>query len=148
MKKIYFVCMGNYYRSRLAEELALHYATLLGVDIQVDSGGLSNIPNPNNPGTIAKAVLQYLDDKRIQPRGATRYPKSCVVEDIDTADLLVLTDVDEQSVLFQGRFPGYKGQIIGWDAHDIQYAPIPSTVALIDQKVNELILNLQLDKKA
>lgn len=142
MVKIYFVCMGNYYRSRLAEELALHYAKSYGVDIDADSGGLSRIPNPNNVGTIAKATLRYLEQKQVQTKNVGRFPKNCSAEEVYSADIVVLTDEAEQAYLFAEQFPDYKGQLIGWSAHDLQYDLLMDTPQLIDKHVEQLIKSL------
>lgn len=142
MTKIYFICMGNYYRSRLAEELTRHYARQHGIEVEVDSGGLSRIPNPNHPGTIAKATLRYLEQKQVQPEAAGRFPKNCSIDEVYEADLIVFTDKEEQSELFLQRFPDYQGQVIGWSARDIQYDPLMDTPGIIDSHVQALIQDL------
>ena len=142
MKKLYFVCMGNYYRSRLAEELAYYYAAQYGVDIVADSGGLSKIPNPDHVGPMAHATLRYLANKDITPKGIEREPKSCVATDVYSADIVVLTDGAEQGTLFTQRFPDFTGDIVAWNARDHMYDPILQTTVRIDQKVEELIKSL------
>lgn len=142
MVKLYFVCMGNYYRSRLAEELALYYAAQQGIAVQVDSGGLSKIPNLANVGPIAHETLLYLQQKNIQPQGATRMPKKCDWLAIQNTDIVVLTDADEQLERFKQAFPEYTGQLIGWQARDKQYDPWLNTLELIDLKSQELIKQL------
>lgn len=142
MTKLYFICMGNYYRSRLAEELTRHYAREHDLEIKVDSGGLSRIPNPNNPGTIAKATLRYLQEKQVEGENIGRFPKNCTIEDVYTADIVICTDKEEQLDLFKQQFPDYQGQIIGWSARDIQYDPLMDTPGIIDKHVQDLIRNL------
>jgi len=142
MKKLYFVCMGNYYRSRLAEELALYYAAKYGVEIAVDSGGLSHIPNPNHPGPMARPTLEYLAQRDIKPQGINRYPKNCSIEDIEVADMVIFTDEDEQHRLFTEAFPDYKGEIVGWRARDQQYDQWLQTPDMINKNVEALIKDL------
>ncbi len=142
MKKLYFVCMGNYYRSRLAEELAIHYANKYGVEISADSGGLSDVEHSSNPGPIAKATLRYLEDKQIQPVGAKRYPKRVCREDVFVADLVILTDQDEQHQLFIQEFPDFTGALLGWRARDQIDDPWLQTPFLIDKHVHDLIQKL------
>lgn len=139
MMRLYFVCMGNYYRSRLAEELALHYSKELGVAIDVDSGGLSDIEHSQNPGPIAKATLRYLEEKKIIPISAKRYPKRVAREDVFGADLVILTDEDEQKRLFMQEFPDFNGKIVGWLARDQIDDPFLQTPNLIDKHVQALI---------
>ena len=142
MTKLYFVCMGNYYRSRLAEELALYYAAQNGIEIEVDSGGLSHIPNPNHPGPMAKQTLAYLAQKGVQPQHTDRYPKNCDWQAVSKADIVICTDEDEQRYLFTNAFPEYKGELICWRARDYQYDPWLETPVMIDRNVEKLIKSL------
>jgi protein-tyrosine phosphatase len=142
MVKLYFVCMGNYYRSRLAEELALYYAAKYGVEIQASSGGLSKNPHAKHLGAIAKETLAYLEEKNIQPQGATKTPQHCDYEAIEQADIVVLTDDDEQRHLFVEEFPEFVDKLIGWQARDIQYDPGLHTLQIIDLETEKLIKRL------
>ena len=142
MVKLYFVCMGNYYRSRLAEELALHYAAQYEVEIAADSGGLSKIPNQTNIGPIARETLRYLAEKDVTPRHANRLPKNCDWEAIAAADMVILTDDDEQRYLFVEQFPEHEAKLIGWHARDKKYDPGLRTLELIDIRTEELIKGL------
>lgn len=134
--------MGNYYRSRLAEELALHYAAQHDLVLEVDSGGLSDVAHSMNPGPIAKATMRFLEDKKITPRGATRFPKRVSRDEVFAADLVVLTDEDEQRQLFMQEFPDFKGKAIGWRARDHFDDPWLQTPFLIDKHVQALIAEL------
>jgi protein-tyrosine-phosphatase len=135
--------MGNYYRSRLAEELAIYYARQSGLEIAVDSGGLSDVEHSLNPGPIAKAVLRYLEAKDIAPVEAQRYPKQCDAAAVHAADIVVCTDADEQLQLFKQRFPDYAGQIISWRARDQHDDPWLQTPFLIDKHIQSLIKELK-----
>lgn len=137
MIKLYFVCMGNYYRSRLAEELARHYGAQHGVEVSADSGGLAL--SAGNKGPIAKLTLLYLQQKNFQPLGDQRYPKECSLADMQAADLVVCTDRSEQLRLFEDKFPEYTGDLIAWQAPDWHADPFLSTPQLIDRNVEQLI---------
>jgi len=134
--------MGNYYRSRLAEELALYYAAKYGLEIEVDSGGLSHIPNPNHPGPMARATLEYLARLNIQPQSINRSPKNCSLADVNAADMVIFTDDEEQRQLFTRAFPEYKGQLIGWNARDQEYDLLLQTPDMINKNVESLIKRL------
>lgn len=142
MIKIYFVCMGNYYRSRLAEELAIHYAQQHRIELLADSGGLSDVAHSLNPGPIAKATLRYLEEKNIQPQSARRFPKRVDRDSIFASDIVVCTDEDEQLHLFKQEFPDYTGEIISWRARDKHDDPLLQTPYLIDKHVHALIQRL------
>lgn len=143
MVKLYFVCMGNYYRSRLAEELAYYYAAKYDIDIIADSGGLSKIPNADHLGFMAHATLRYLAAKDIVPKGLERIPKSCNHEDVYSADIVICTDMAEQGHLFKERFPEFQGQLIGWNARDSLYDELLQTPVMIDKKIEELIKTIK-----
>ncbi len=143
MVKIYFVCMGNYYRSRLAQELACFYADKYGIEIEADSGGLSDVENSNNVGPIAKATLLYLADKGVTPVDATRPPKSVNMDDVSAADIVVLTDANEQKDLFLQNFSDYKGRLVEWQARDQMYDPWLQTPFLIDKRTHDFIKELK-----
>ncbi len=64
--RILFLCTGNYYRSRLAEELLRYNAREADLEIECDSAGLGKIPNLSNPGPIGIAALEYLQKRGIQ----------------------------------------------------------------------------------
>lgn len=143
MINLYFVCMGNYYRSRLAEELAIHYGEQYGLELAADSGGLSKrMPVPSNPGPISSGTMIYLQAKGIHPRHAERLPKRCNPEDIAKADIVICTDAEEQRDLFIAEFPNHGGKLICWNAHDIHLDPMIRTPEIIDRKVEELIQDL------
>ncbi len=143
MVKLYFICMFNYYRSRLAEELAIHYAAKHGLEVAVDSGGLSRrMPNPSNPGPIAQGALVYLSEKGVQPRNAERMPHRCSIEAIQVADIIVCTDEIEQRHLFIEEFPDHGGKLICWQAYDVLFDPMLKTPEIIDRHVEELIIDL------
>lgn len=142
MIKIYFICMGNYYRSRLAEELAIHYARKYHVDLEVDSGGLSDVAHSQNPGPISKATMHYLEEKHVQPRSAQRFPKRVDRDSVFAADIVVCTDEDEQLHLFKQEFPDYAGKIISWRARDKHDDPWLQTPYLIDKHIHDLVKKL------
>ncbi len=144
--KIYFVCMKNYYRSRLAEELAIHYAQQAGLKIEVDSGGLQeDVEHSSNLGPIATEALRYLEAKKISPVRASRYPKCCEASDVYSSNIVVCTDADEQLQFFKQRFPDYTGKIIAWRARDQYGDPLLQTPFLIDKNMQELMKQLNND---
>ncbi len=55
MKKILFLCTGNYYRSRFAEKLFNNLATQKNLDWEADSRGLAIERGVNNVGAMSPA---------------------------------------------------------------------------------------------
>ncbi len=53
MKKILFLCTGNYYRSRFAEQLFNHLAIKRGLDWEANSRALALEKGTKNVGAIS-----------------------------------------------------------------------------------------------
>jgi protein-tyrosine phosphatase len=82
VKTILFLCTGNYYRSRFAEELFNHHAELAGLDWVAQSRGLALKRGAHNVGPISPFALHALKETVITPRGADRFPRQCTVDDL------------------------------------------------------------------
>ena len=78
MHRLLFLCSGNYYRSRFAEEV-FNYKALS--DWRADSRGLRL--NPNNIGQIAEVVLRRLASLEVKPINAGRPPEALKKSDLD-----------------------------------------------------------------
>ena len=89
VKRVLFLCTGNYYRSRFAEELFNHEAERAGLDWIAKSRGLALERGANNVGPIAPVVLHALKELTISARGADRFPQQCTVDDLAGADFVV-----------------------------------------------------------
>ncbi len=100
--QIIFICTGNYYRSRLAEELFNFYvqqtnlpweATSRGM---VDSGGLRG---------ISPFAFEYLDKQGLSPHvDPTRNPVQLKVSDLEEAELLIALNREEHEPMLRERF--------------------------------------------
>ena len=126
MNRILFLCSGNYYRSRFAEELFNFKARAIAGDWRADSRGLSM--NPNNAGPIAEIVLKRLDRLEVKPANAGRYPEAAEVSDLDDSDLVIAMSHEEHYPLMQSLFPEYAAQTTYWDVEDT--GGMPPEVAL------------------
>lgn len=142
MIKIYTICMGNYYRSRLAEELLLYYAPIFSLSISTDSGGLDKIPNPNNKGRAGPDVYRYLSDRNIQPKKLNRYPQNVKKEHLEEADYIICTYKKEQKELFEKKFPEHKMNIIYWEVPDTHEDPNLKGPDLINNEVIKFLTEL------
>lgn len=96
MKQLLFLCTGNYYRSRFAEEYVNHHAKLKGLDWVADSMGIQrDFTGNGNVGPIAKNTLNKLAELGINSLGEERMPKHVYPEDIAAADRVVAVSLDE-----------------------------------------------------
>jgi protein-tyrosine phosphatase len=65
--RILFLCTGNYYRSRFAEELFNHYAQRRGVNWQASSRALALERGWTNVGPISRYAIEALRHRNIAP---------------------------------------------------------------------------------
>jgi len=138
--KTLFLCTGNYYRSRLAEELLRGYAAAQGINLVSDSAGLGIIPNPINIGPIRCEVLDYLKRRGIYSGGVERFPKKCTKTDIRSADIIIGMNEPEHRCMVDEQFPGVAGNRTRyWHVSDMDEDPGFISPDLIDSNVRELL---------
>ena len=142
-RQILFLCTGNYYRSRFAEEMFNHEARLAGLNWRAASRGLAPEPSPDNVGAISIHAFQALNDRSISP--ADRLPVVCTIEDLESADRVVALKEAEHRYFLAQRFPGWENRTLYWHVDDIDVAEPAVTIAAIDRLVRELIADCQND---
>ena len=98
VKTILFLCTGNYYRSRFAEELFNHQAERADLDWIAQSRGLALERGAHNVGPISPFALHALKEMAVTARGADRFPQQCTVEDLAGADFVVAVKEEERSI--------------------------------------------------
>ena len=81
-KSVLFLCTGNYYRSRFAEELFNHHAGLSGLSWVARSAALAVERCAVNIGPISSHTIEALKALRIQAARATHMPRQCVTGDL------------------------------------------------------------------
>jgi protein-tyrosine phosphatase len=103
VKMVLFLCTGNYYRSRFAEEL-FNYEAERSLPWIAQSCGLALERGANNVGPIAPVVLHALKELTISARGTDRFPQQCTVDDLAGADFVVAIKETEHRPLMRERF--------------------------------------------
>ena len=141
LRQVLFLCTGNYYRSRFAEEMFNHEAQIAGLNWRASSRGLAPEPSPENVGAISTFALQALNDRSISP--AERFPVVCTIGDLESADRIIALKEAEHRLFLEQRFPGWENRASYWQVHDIDVAEPADTIAKIDQLVRELIKHCQ-----
>ena len=140
-RQVLFLCTGNYYRSRFAEEMFNHEARIAGLNWRASSRGLAPEPSPENVGAISIFALEALNDRSISP--AERFPVVCTIGDLETADRVIALKEAEHRFFLAQRFPGWENRTSYWHVDDIDVAEPADTIAKIDQLVRELIEDFQ-----
>jgi protein-tyrosine-phosphatase len=141
-KRILFLCTGNYYRSRYAEELFNHLAAQTGLDWEATSRALAIERGKNNIGPIAQSTVAALLVDEISPAGVARMPLPCTEDDLAAAEIVVAVKEAEHRELLAERFAGWESQVTYWHVHDIDMAHPNEALAELKQHVAELAQQL------
>jgi protein-tyrosine phosphatase len=141
---VLFLCTGNYYRSRYAEELFNHQAKVVGLPWRAFSRGVAETSSPENVGPISQFALQALQAKAIVPEGMARYPQPCSLADFDRAELVIALKEAEHRPYIERCFPELAGRVTYWHVDDIAFAHPSTALAMIEKHVDQLVSTLQL----
>jgi protein-tyrosine phosphatase len=141
--QILFLCTGNYYRSRYAEELFNFRARSEGLAWCAFSRGLAEKGSPENVGPMSRFVFQALSARSIEPEGARRLPVPCSATDFGNAELVIALKEEEHRPLVEQRFPDMLPRVIFWDVSDVAFAEPAVALAQIDDEIDGLVLRLR-----
>ncbi len=137
-----FLCTGNYYRSRYAEELFNHRAARAGLRWMAQSRGLAIERGANNIGPLSQVALDALGKRGLTARRAHRLPLQCTVIDLEAASHIVAMDESEHRPLMLQRFPDWDSRTEYWHVGDVEV--VLPTIALrsIDDQIDGLLKRL------
>lgn len=142
MKTVLFLCTGNYYRSRFAEELFNHHAEHAGLDWVAQSRGLALERGVFNIGPISPFALRALREMAVTTRGADRFPQQCTTDDLVGADFVVAVKEAEHRPLMRERFAEWEHRLNYWNVHDVEDVAPAEALPLLAQEVRTLFLRL------
>jgi protein-tyrosine phosphatase len=142
MNRILFLCTGNYYRSRLAEELFNHHAERTGLAWRAGSRGLAIELGKDNEGPLSSHVLRFLEQSGVCVGGSERYPRQCTLEELAAATLVVAVKEAEHRPLLRDRFPGWEARVTYWHVHDIDVDAPGKALPEIAVQVEALVTRL------
>lgn len=134
-RRILFLCTGNYYRSRFAEELFNHHARRRGLDWQADSRGLALERGIFNFGPISRDAAEGLAARGITLSPPVRSPAAVGEMELGAADRVIALKESEHRPLVQERFPDWCSRIEYWDVHDLDQSGAAEALAEIERRV-------------
>ncbi len=143
MKRILFLCTGNYYRSRFAQHLFNQLASKRGLDWQADSRALALEMGINNVGAISWYAVAELGVRGITLTNQERYPQQATQEDFQAADLIIALDETEHLSLIKERFPEWIDHVEYWLIHDAHMTLPPMALRQLEEKLEQLCQRLK-----
>ncbi len=142
MRTVLFLCTGNYYRSRFAEEWFNHRARELGLDWRADSAGLAEHCWTHNSGYISPFTLEQLQMLGVVPASATRRPRDAEVALLDAAHRIIAVYRKEHAPMLLRRFPKHAARVEYWDLPDINELAPARCLPNIQNEVENLLRQL------
>jgi protein-tyrosine phosphatase len=139
MKTVLFLCTGNYYRSRFAQEFFNHLAANSTMNWQARSRGLALERGINNIGPLSPLVFEALKKRGIVAQGADRPPQQCAPTDFENATHVVALDEAEHRPLVRERFADWERQIEYWSIADVGFVRPDVALAEIAAQVEALL---------
>jgi protein-tyrosine phosphatase len=131
MKKVLFICTGNYYRSRFAEAW-FNFRKGPGLeDWRAFSRGLRV---DLAPGLISPHTLDVIREYGIPESAYQPEPVALKLADLAAADCVVAMKRDEHFPMMQQRFPDWAQRIRYWEVHDLDvWMPDQTLPAIVIQ---------------
>jgi len=142
-KRILFLCTGNYYRSRFAEELFNQRTGYAAPGWRASSRALAIERGAENVGPISEFTVRALAEIDIILAPPIRFPVACTVQDLEQADLVIAMKESEHRALMRKKFSAWEERVTYWNVHDLDVADFAEMTKLIEVLVDELILSVQ-----
>lgn len=148
MNTVLFLCTGNYYRSRMAEELFNFWAQNIDLEWRADSAGLrEDMKASPNEGPISEHAVRMLTEAGFPIQSRQRSPRSVAEQELDRKDLVICLHRSEHEPMLEKRFPGYGSEILYWEVPDIQFLKAEQAFDIIRKEVQQLISILRSSRK-
>jgi protein-tyrosine phosphatase len=143
MKRVLFLCTGNYYRSRFAEVMFNHLAEEAGLVWRADSCGLNLAGlGPEHPRPISKWTREGLKARGIESKAILREPKQVCEADLTGAELVIALKEEEHRPWMEKLHPEWAGRVLYWHVHDLDFAEAEEALGEIEGLVKGLVTEL------
>lgn len=139
LKKVLFICSGNYYRSRFAEHVFNRLAERERIAWRADSRGLRAGECPTNVGPISPHAIEGLSRRGWSVSKDERYPLQLTEADFESSDRVIALDDLEHLPMMEAQFPEWKDRVEYWRVHDLDKWPPETALEKIEALVRELI---------
>ncbi len=144
METVLFLCTGNYYRSRFAEEYFNFLSIQKKLNWRADSRGLrQNMTTLKNVGPMALDAIGKLRALGVKPIMASRYPLSVNVRDFQSACKVIALCEREHRPMMAELFPMFEEDIDYWDVEDLPLLDAETALTAIQGHVQKLIIRFE-----
>lgn len=142
-EKVLFLCTGNYYRSRFAEELFNHLARQRQLNCRADSAGLEVEKwRRHNPGTMSVHTVEMLEAMDIMPTARNRPERAFIPEEIEAVSRCIALSNSEHRPMIERMHPELLQRIEFWEVEDLHLETANNALPLIAAQVEALIDSL------
>lgn len=136
---VIFLCTGNYYRSRFAE----NYFNHLTKDSEIaraDSKGLLAWRKINE-GMISPFTLDFLAQESI-PTGKLKFPEQVEERHFLSGATIIAMDESEHRKMMEKDFSDFADKIEYWQVHDIDFTEPQEALPVLKTQVEALVESL------
>jgi protein-tyrosine phosphatase len=142
LKKILFLCTGNYYRSRFAEHYFNQLASTRRLNWRAFSRGLAIGRFGENSGPISSHAVEALLELSVPLPTVHRFPEHATTADFQSADYVVAVKRDEHHSIVAEEFPESLVSTEFWVIHDLDVEEPVQALPQLQLHVEELVERL------
>lgn len=137
MNRILFLCTGNYYRSRFAEEYFNHQADRFELPWRADSRALArDLAATGNQGPISTFAVTELQRRAIPIRGGARHPITARPTDFEAAHRIIAVSRREHEPMLREHFPEVLERIQYFEIGDLDVEAPATAIARLTQAID------------
>jgi protein-tyrosine phosphatase len=131
VRQILFLCTGNYYRSRFAEELWHHLERGEPSGWRAQSRGLRVAGGYANVGPISPHALHGLGERGVRLLEPMRPPRQVDGDDFIASAHVVALSLSEHREMVASLFPKWVDAVEYWDIEDIALSPVAAALEML-----------------
>ena len=139
---VLFLCTGNYYRSRYAEEFFNHHAAARSLGVRAQSKGLArDLSALGNVGPISPYALERLQRRGVTAIGRHRFPVAVEAADFETHTRVIVLSRAEHEPMVAALFPRHvRSTIIEyWDIEDDHLESPETALTRLERRLIDLL---------
>jgi protein-tyrosine phosphatase len=140
---ILFLCTGNYYRSRFAEELFNSLARQRQLAWTAASRALAIELGIHNFGPLSQHARAALAERGINLAEPVRHPIQVTEADLSSANRVIALKEAEHRPYLATRYPSWPERVEYWNIHDLDKATPIEALTAIAEKVTALMKELK-----